>query len=49
MLNIVFSRILGRPCDPLVGVHDELLDGRDLYFPGCAGLAKQYRKYVRKK
>ena len=39
-----FFRILGRLCDPLDGVHDELLGGHNEVVPGCAGLSnKQYK------
>ena len=48
MLNVFNFRILGRPCDPLVGVHDELLAGRGVVVPVCAGLAK-HKDYVQNK
>ena len=48
MLNVFNFRILGRHRDPLVGVHDELLAGRGLVVPVCAGLAKR-KDYVQNK
>ena len=48
MLNGFYFRILGRHRDPLVGVHDGLLDGRGLVVPVCAGLAKR-KDYVQNK
>ena len=44
MLNMFIFRVPGRLSDPLVGVHVQLLVGRDRVVPGCAGLGvRQYK------
>ena len=46
MLNVFYFRILGRPSDPLIGVHVGLLAGRGLVVPGRAGLSKAVKQYI---